>query len=153
MLAKSNDLIKLPEYIHTSQTLSTIYFFKNNSSRKREDVHLLLLTQILKPPAQTSPHLGFSFLKNANRRFLFKGLQALYRVSTQCFIIRLDCPGPFHKIVAVSNEKFDYILKHRVWQHCINIAHQSDLNRIEQNFGFNSSNVSSNNYAEYQTDK
>ena len=32
---------------------------------------------------------------------------------------RLDWSGPFHKIMTVSNEKFDYILKHRV---CINIA-------------------------------
>ena len=52
----------------------------------------------------------------------------------QCFILRLDCPGPFHKIMTVSNEKIDYILKQRVWQHCINIAVTSQKNLIERIF-------------------
>ena len=49
----------------------------------------------------------------------------------QCFILWLDCLGQFYKIMTVSTKFF---LKHRVWQHCINIAHQSELNQIEQNF-------------------
>ena len=40
----------------------------------------------------------------------------------QCFILRLDYPGLFHKIMTVSNEKFDYILTHLVWKHSFNIA-------------------------------
>ena len=53
----------------------------------------------------------------------------------QCFILRLDCPGPFHKIMTVSNEKIDYILKQRVWQHSFNIAVTSQNNLIERIFG------------------
>ena len=53
----------------------------------------------------------------------------------QCFLLRLDCPGPFHKIMTVSNEKFDYILSHWVWQHCKNIAVTSQNNPIERIFG------------------
>ena len=52
----------------------------------------------------------------------------------QCFLLRLDCPGPFHKIMTVSNEKFDYILSHWVWQHCKNIAVTSQNNPIERIF-------------------
>ena len=52
----------------------------------------------------------------------------------QCFILRLDCPGPFHKIMTVSNEKIDYILKQRVWQHSFNTAVTSQNNLIRRIF-------------------
>ena len=52
----------------------------------------------------------------------------------QYFILRLDCPGQFHKIMTVSNEKFDYILNHWVWEHCIDIAVTSQNNPIERIF-------------------
>ena len=52
----------------------------------------------------------------------------------QCFLPRLDCPGPFHKIMTVSNEKFDYILNHLVWQNCKNIAVTSQNNLKERIF-------------------
>ena len=47
-----------------------------------------------------------------------------------------DCPGPFHKIMTVSNEKFDYILKkkRRVWKHSFNMVVTSQLNLIERIF-------------------
>ena len=59
----------------------------------------------------------------------------------QCFLLRLDCPGPFHKIMTVSNEKFDYILSHWVWQHCKNIAVTSQNNPIERIFVRQSSEI------------
>ena len=52
----------------------------------------------------------------------------------QYFILRLDCPGQFHKIMTVSNEKFDYILNHLVWQNCKNIAVTSQNNLKERIF-------------------
>ena len=45
-----------------------------------------------------------------------------------------DCPGPFHKIMTVSNEKFDYILNHLAWQNCKNIAVTSQNNLKERIF-------------------
>ena len=36
--------------------------------------------------------------------------------------------------MTVSNEKFDYILKHRVWKHSFNIAVTSQNNPIERIF-------------------
>ena len=52
----------------------------------------------------------------------------------QCFLLRLDFPGPFHKIMTVSNEKIDYILKQRVWQHSFTTAVTSQNNLIRRIF-------------------
>ena len=54
----------------------------------------------------------------------------------QCFLLRLDFPGPFHKIMTVSNEKIDYILKQRVWQHSFTTAVTSQNNLIRRIFAW-----------------